>query len=353
MKNTGLPSGNENPQPLVTVIVPCFNEERFISSLIVNLQEQDYPPAFVEIFLIDGQSSDRTQEIIRSYAEGKSNIRLLINERRFVPYALNMGIREARGEVIIRMDAHSRYPANYISVLVRELYRLNADNVGGVWDTKPANDSVKAKAIAVALSSPFGVGNAHYRLGVEGTRQVDTVPYGCFKKSLFDRIGLFDNDLLRNQDDEFNARIIENGGKIYLVPEVTISYFARPDIRSLTRMFYQYAFFKPLVNSKLKKPATIRQFVPPLFVLFLVLGWTGYLVYPPLVYGYAAGAGLYLAASLLFAVKHSLENRDIRLLTFLPWIFLCQHLSYGWGYLAGTLNFAVFKRKIRSVGQSR
>jgi glycosyltransferase involved in cell wall biosynthesis len=294
-----------------------------------------------------------TQKIIGEYHERYPYIQLMHNEKRFVPFALNLGIGRARGEVIIRMDAHSAYPKNYISALVEHLFFLQADNVGGVWDTRPANNSAKANSIAVALSSSFGVGNSHYRLGVGEIRRVDTVPYGCFHKTLFDRIGLFDNELLRNQDDEFNARIIENGGSIYLIPNVTITYYARPDIASLTKMFYQYAFFKPLVNRKLKKPATVRQFVPPLFLLFLLAGWIGGIITPTLLYFYFGGVGLYLLFNLLFTIKSTVHNRKLYLMAYLPWIFLLQHLSYGLGYLAGTLNFTFSIRKIQSISNSR
>ena len=275
-------------EPSVTIIIPCFNEEKFMVSLLENILIQDYPRERLEVLVIDGMSTDGTREIIQDYHERFPFIRLLLNEKRFVPFALNAGIEESGGDVIIRMDAHSGYPPGYVSTLVRALEQTGGDNVGVSWNTQPANNSVMANAISAATSSAFGVGNSMYRLGVSGIRKVDTVPYGCFHKSIFDRIGKFDEELLRNQDDEFNGRIIKNGGSIYLVPEVSITYYARPDIRSLLRMFYQYAFFKPLVNRKLGKPATLRQFAPPLFILFLFLGWIGYFIHPWAGIGYIA-----------------------------------------------------------------
>lgn len=340
-------------QPLVSVIVPCFNEEKFIRSLIENILQQDYPGDRLEVFLVDGLSTDRTQDIIREYHERHPHVHLLVNEKRFVPYALNLGIRKASGEVIVRMDAHSEYPVNYISTLVNSLFTLGADNVGGTWITKPANSSVKANSIAIALSSAFGVGNSHYRLGVREIKKVDTVPYGCFRRTLFDRIGLFDEDLLRNQDDEFNARIIENGGLIFLIPDVAISYFARPDISSLVRMFFQYAYFKPLVNRKLKKPATLRQFIPPLFVLFLIAGWLGVFIQPVFLSVYLMGAGSYCLANVFFTVKSSIHHRKGYLVFYLPWIFFLQHLAYGVGYLAGIVNFVIVNRPQTTITSSR
>ena len=343
--------GSEHPS--VTVIVPCFNEEKYIRSYLENVLNQDYPSSHLEIFIIDGLSTDGTREIIEEYHSRYPYIRLLLNEKRFVPFALNLGIKNSNGEVIIRMDVHSSYPANYIGILVKYLFELKADNVGGIWITQPADNSPKAISIATALSSAFGVGNSHYRLGVKEIRNVDTVPYGCFQKSLFDQIGFFDEELLRNQDDEFNARIIENGGSIYLIPEVAIRYFARPDITSLMKMFYQYAFFKPLVNRKLKKPATLRQFVPPVFILFILFGWMVVFIMPVLINAYFGGAALYLIINVGFSVKSAMGHKKWYLLLYLPWIFFLQHLSYGIGYLAGIINFVFINRTQTTINSSR
>ena len=307
--------------PFVSVIIPTFNEEKYISSLLENILQQDYPGDRLEVFIIDGLSNDRTPEIIEDYHKRHPSIQMLLNEKRFVSFALNLGIKKSHGDVIIRMDAHSEYPVDYISKLVRYLFELKADNVGGTWITKPADDSAKANSIAIAVSSVFGVGDAQYRLGVNKVRKVDTVPFGCFRRSLFDKIGLFDEELLRNQDDEFNARITENGGSIYLVPDVPIIYYARRDISSLLKMFYQYSFFKPLVNRKLKKPATIRQFVPPLFVLFLLLGWMTVFISPDLFFIFIGGIGLYLLFNIVFTVKSVLDHRKGYLLFTCPGFF--------------------------------
>ena len=339
--------------PFVTVIVPCYNEAKFIGPLIENLQRQDYPAGRLEFLLIDGQSQDATQKIIHQYNERDPRIKLLINENRFAPFALNLGIRQATGDVIIRMDAHAVYPEDYLRLLVKNLFELNADNVGGRWITVPANGSITARTIAVALSSVFGVGDASFRLKPAGISPVDTVPFGCFRRSLFDRIGFFDEELLRNQDDEFNARILQNGGSIYLIPDIAITYFARPDLRSLSRMYYQYGYFKPLVNLKLKKPATVRQFIPPLFVLFLLIGWLPGTFCPILLTGYCAGVALYLAAGLCFALLEAFRNRQFFLFLYLPVVFFIQHFSYGSGYLAGIFRFAFLRKRASHLSSSR
>lgn len=339
-------------EPFVSLIIPCYNEEKSIASLIGNILRFDYPRQRMEAFLVDGMSTDRTRELISEASAREPFIRLLVNEKRFVPFALNLGIEKARGEVIIRLDAHSEYPADYVSRLVRQLYLLNADNVGGVWETLPSGASAKAGAIASALSSAFGVGDSKYRLGAKEIMKVDTVPYGCFRKELFGRIGMFDEELLRNQDDEFNARIIQNGGSIYLIPDLLIRYYARPDARSLARMLYQYGYFKPLVNKKLKKPATLRQFVPPLFALFLVAGWVPSLFSVCFLYAYAGGLSLYILLDLYFSFRNSVRGK-LSWLAFLPWIFPLQHLSYGFGYLSGIVNFVFLNRTRKQISSSR
>jgi|WetSurMetagenome_2_1015567.scaffolds.fasta_scaffold53178_2 glycosyltransferase involved in cell wall biosynthesis len=337
----------------VSILIPCYNEAAHIGKMLDCILAQDYPRELTEVFVIDGMSTDRTAEISLGYAREHSFIKVIENPGRYVPSGLNKGISLATGEYIIRMDAHSGYPENYVSSLVRAMEQTGGDNVGGSWDTRPANDSLMASAIAAATSSGFGVGNSTYRLGVSGIRKVDTVPYGCFRRSLFERIGRFDEDLLRNQDDEFNGRIIKNGGSIYLIPEVSITYYARPDVSSLLRMFYQYAFFKPLVNRKLGKPATLRQFAPPLFIVFLLFGWVGFLVRPWAGAAYVAVLLLYLAIDLTVSARASFSGRRAGMLFILPWLFPLIHGAYGIGYIAGFFHFIVFGKPAHQIRSSR
>jgi len=341
------------PVPFISVLAPCYNEERHIAAFIDGILRQDYPAARMEVLLIDRMSTDRTREIIRGCSSKHAFIRLLENDRRFVPHALNLGIRSSSGEVIVRMDVHSEYPANYLSRLVSERTRLNADNTGGVWVMRPSGSSLLSLALAEAQSSVFGVGNAAYRKGTGKIRRVDTVPYGCFPRNLFDRIGMFDEDLLRNQDDEFNARINQNGGSVWLIPDVKIIYHSRPTVSSLCRMFYQYAFFKPLVNLKLKRPATVRQFIPPLFVVFLLLGWVPALLHPMAAFVYIAGICLYAAAGFVATATAVRRTGKVLLIFYLPGLFFLQHLAYGTGYWIGIVEFVLLKRRYATIASSR
>jgi glycosyltransferase involved in cell wall biosynthesis len=258
-------------EPRISIIVPCYNEAGFIKKLLENIIEQDYPREKSEVYIVDGMSTDGTRDIIAGFISEYPFIRLLDNERRYVPFALNKGLSASTGEVIVRMDAHSEYPFDYVTRLVNQLYQLNADNVGGAWITLPGDAKVKSLAIATAMASPFGVGNAHYRLTMNEIREVDTVPFGCFRREVFKRIGLFDEDLLRNQDDTYNAKLKKSGGKIFLIPDIKIRYYARTSVTSTIKMFYQYGLFKPLGNRKTSRPATLRQLIPPGFVLFIIL----------------------------------------------------------------------------------
>lgn len=345
---------NFNPMnPLVTIVVPCFNEEKFIGNLLENILRQDYPRDRMEIFVIDGMSTDRTREIVTGYAAAFPMIRLLDNEKRYVPFALNLGIKNAKGDIFLRMDAHAGYPPDYVSSLIGSLEEFHADNAGGVWITRPAGTSVKAKAIAADASSPFGVGNALYRIGVREARKADTVPFGCYPMQVFDRIGMFDEELLRNQDDEFNARLIRNGGSIWLIPSVKIDYFPRNSVGATMKMFYQYGLFKPLVNRKIGMPATLRQLAPPLLVLLLAAIVPAFFIVPAAGYALLGAAAIYLLTDLFFTVQACVKNRSAALAGYLPWLYFLIHVAYGIGYITGIFRFLLFRWKPASISASR
>ena len=331
--------------PFISVIIPCRNEEGYIGTVLKNIQEQDFPADRMEIIVVDGESDDGTLGEIREIAKDDNRILILSNPRRIVPTALNLGIKKARGEIIVRMDAHCEYPKNYVSYLVENLQKLKADNVGITMRAYPRNNGQKAYAITKAISSPFGVGDSHHRTGTSKPLEMDSVPFGCYWRKVFDEIGMFDEELVRNQDDEFNARLGKNGGKIILLPDIEIKYLARDTFGKIARMFYYYGFFKPLVNKKVGAPATIRQFVPPLFLLslfaFMIISvinlqwgtWFGAITLLP----YAI---LNLFVSFITAVKSGKTG----ILFYLFPLFFLIHISYGWGYIRGFVNFIVLNK---------
>lgn len=332
-------------QPKVTILIPCFNEEDFIEAVIQDILNQDFPKEQMEVLFLDGMSSDKTPQIITLYSKNQPFIKLIPNPEQFVPQAMNLGIRQAKGEIIIRLDAHSSYPKQYISKLLFYLNKLNADNVGGIWNIQPRSNSLKAKAIAKTLAHPVGVGNALYRMGIEAPQEVDTVPFGCYPKSVFDKYGLYDTRLNRNQDIELNKRIKRQGGKIFLVPEVECTYFARDTFASLWKNNYANgkwviltAWFTKTLNS-----LSIRHFVPLAFFVYVLLFifsivkimiwgidiWSGLLVLP---------FCFYFFIILFFSFTSSLREKELRLLPYFVVSFFTLHLSYGVGSFVGIFS---------------
>ena len=335
----------------VSIICPVFNEEKYIEACIVSILEQDYPKEAMEVLFIDGNSTDNSTGIIKRYTAQYSFLKLLNNPERIVPYALNKGLEAAKGEVIMRLDAHCTYPTNYISELVRYLYQLNADNVGGVWNTQPAKDTPICQAIAFASSHPFGVGCSMHKIGASKIMETDTVPFGCYKREIFDKTGLFDTDLVRNQDDEFNGRLLNLGGKIYLIPQVIINYTARDTLCKMRKMYYQYGLYKPLVNKKLGAPATVRQFFPILFLLGLTIGGVVCMIWPLLLHFYTSVLLLYLFIGIVVGSMGAIRAHQPLLALLMPYVFFNIHMSYGIGYLVGIFN--VLGKKTAQVKPSR
>jgi glycosyltransferase involved in cell wall biosynthesis len=337
-----------NERPFVSIIIPCRNEESFIGPCLDSVLANGYPLDRLEVLVVDGMSEDGTRVIVEDYAARHDCVRLLDNPRRITPAGLNIGIAHATGRIVMRMDAHSQYPRNYVLGLVAWQEKTGADNVGGVCTTLPGNDTYMAQAIAIGLSHPFGVGNAHFRIGVREPRWVDTVPFGCYRREVFDRIGVFDEDLIRNQDDEFNLRLIRQGGKILLVPDIASSYYARDSLIKLAQMYYQYGYFKPLVLRKVRAILTVRQVIPPVFILTLIGSGTMALFFPAMRMLAASIMLLYLigvvGCSTMVAFK-----RGLRYAPGVCVVFPVLHVSYGVGFLRGIMEFLMRGQK-RTMG---
>jgi|694.fasta_scaffold00155_5 GT2 family glycosyltransferase len=332
--------------PFISVIIPCYNEVRFLDTLLQNLVQQDYPKERMEVIFSDGMSNDGTRNKLTEISSLHSFITFIDNPERYVPTALNRAIRISIGEIIVRLDAHSVYPHHYLRTLVNALQKNDVENVGGVWDTRPGADTDEARAIVLATSHPLGIGNASYRLAGNKERFVDTVPFGCFKRSLFERIGFFDEDLIRNQDDEFNGRIIRSGGKILLLPELKIGYYARETRKKISNMFFQYGLFKPLVNIKLGAPATLRQFVPPVFVvaLFILIVFSSFVKMAT--YALLVIVVTYLLSVLVISTRLAGFRRP-SLIKETMLTFPAIHFSYGIGYIFGLYRYALMKSHLK------
>jgi cellulose synthase/poly-beta-1,6-N-acetylglucosamine synthase-like glycosyltransferase len=332
--------------PFVSIIIPCRNEAKFIGECMNSVIAQDYPKDKMEVLVVDGMSEDGTREVIENHIKQYAAIKVLDNPDRIVPKALNIGVRNARGQVIIRMDAHNIYEKDYVAQCAKYLYEYDADNVGGICTTLPGSNNLIARSIALSLSHPFGVGNAYFRIGSMKPRYVDTVPFGCYKKEVFEKIGLFDEDLIRNQDDEFNLRLIKNGGKILLVPEIVSYYYARDSLSKLAKMYFQYGYFKPLVALKIGAVLTWRQLIPVFFVGSLILSFLSSLIFKPLVWASFLILLTYFVVNLAFSFSIAMM-KGFKYLPVLPAVFSAIHTSYGVGYLKGIWDFIVLKKHMR------
>ncbi len=328
---------------MVSVICPTYNEEKYITQCIDSVLAQDYPKKDLEVLFVDGMSSDQTREIVQAYTQQYTFLKLIDNPRTTVPYAMNIGIEAAKGDIIIRLDAHAVYPTDYFSKLVEGLHRHHADNVGAQCRTLPVNQSATAIAIAEALTSSFGVGNSMFRIGITEDIETDTVPFGCFRREVFEKVGLYDTELIRNQDDELNARIINHGGKIVLLAGLEFDYYARDSYAKLYKMYYQYGLYKPLVNKKLGCPATMRQFIPPIFVVGLICGAILSIFFPAISILYGAVMLLYFIVGMLIGIMIAKKYHSFALLFLMPFTFLILHTSYGIGYIHGIVK-VLFKQ---------
>ena len=330
---------------IVSVVMPVYNEEKYIDKCIQSLLLQDYPTENMEWIFVDGMSKDATVEILNGYKETYPDlIRVYENPNKIVPYAMNIGISNSKGKYIVRLDAHADYAKDYISKCVHYLDTTDAENVGGVAETK--SHGFVGGCIAKMLSSKFGVGNSQFRTnGSSG--YVDTVPFGAFRREVFSKYGGYDERLVRNQDNEMNFRIRKNGGKIYLADDIHLSYYCRDTVKGISRMGHVNGKWNVITMKLCPGSMGLRHFIPLLFVLsvfgLLTLGLAGVLLgafgvldlgFHPALYlaPLAAELLLYLAMDVYFSAKKAEGLKELLLLMALFPIF---HVAYGTGSVKG------------------
>jgi glycosyltransferase involved in cell wall biosynthesis len=334
----------------VSVIIPCYNEEDSITGLLTAIYNQTYPRDEIEVIISDGMSTDTTREKIKDFSESYPDIsvKVIDNMKKTIPAGLNQAIRDAQGEFIVRLDAHSNPRPDYISRSLKALENEQADNVGGVISIQAANQGWIAQSIAFAAGHPLGVGDARYRIG-SGAREVDTVAFGAFRSSLVKKIGYFDESLLANEDYEFNVRIRQADGKIWLDPDIVANYIARPTIPALAAQYWRYGYWK--LRMLLRYPETFRwRQVSGLFVLsWLVLGilsiWFSFARWL-----LAAEAIIYGAALIIAGVGSYWETRKWPLVLGVPLAISTMHFSWGSGFLWSLITHSfdkIFKVKTR------
>lgn len=329
---------------MLTVICPVYNEEKYIAQFIESLLQQDYSKDDLEILLVDGMSQDRTREIVAGYTEKYPFIRLIDNPDKIVPYAMNRGIEEARGDVIMRLDAHASYQPDYFSVLVDGLRRLKADNVGTVCKTDVLNKTPKTLAIREVLGNKFGVGNSTFRTGIDREQEVETVPFGCWPREVFEKYGKYDVRLVRNQDIELNKRIIRGGGKIYILPYTYCTYLARETWRALAKNNYGNGKWNILTvyYTKTFSSLSLRHFIPLLFLLSLIVPLLLAFLWWPFVLISVASLIAYMGLLSMVSLKLALSKHLNFVYLFVTFVVL--HISYGWGSLIGILKLPFVKR---------
>ena len=333
-------------RPFISIILPIRNEAKYIRRTMAAVLGQDYAPDRMEIIVVDGMSTDGTRAIIAEIqAQNRHRaVRLLDNPGRIAPRAMNLGMSSAQGEIIIRVDGHCEIAQDYVSACVRVLFEEGVDGVGGPIET--IGEDGLSRVIALAMSSSFGVGGSAFRTIKDRAMLVDTVAFPAYTRAAIAKNGFYDEELVRNQDDEYNYRLRKNGGRILLSPQIRSIYYSRSSLLQLWRQYYQYGFWKVRVLQKHPFQMRPRQFAPGMLAgAFLVS--VGLMFIPaarlpalvvPVVYGMAN-----LAAAVGVAMREGRSNAGLsagRSLLILPVIFLVLHLSYGLGFLVGLVRFA-------------
>ncbi|HMU30824.1 MAG TPA: glycosyltransferase family 2 protein [Nitrospira sp.] len=366
--------------PIVSIIIPCRNERAFIAGCLESVLANDFPKDRLEILVVDGLSDDGTREILDGFSRDHAFLSVLDNPKRVTPAALNLGIKHTRGPIVMRMDAHARYDSHYISRCVDALGKYKVDNVGGIWKTLPRTETLAGWGVVKALSHPFGVGNSHFRLpqGSE-PKFVDTVPFFCVRRWVFQELGgfneslvrgedmefslrlnqpgVFNERLTRGQDMEFSLRLRKAGGRTLLIPDIVSYYYARSDIKS----FWCHNWINgvwailPFAYSNVI-PVSLRHLVPLFFVGSLVstlvlTAWQGTFGWM-----FAGILGAYLLANVVASLHVAWEARQPQYAVLMPIIFAMLHVGYGLGSLWGVvrlLTIREFWQKIFNVETNR
>lgn len=324
------------------------NERAFVARCLDSILGQLGERQDVEILCVDGTSTDGTREVVGDYAARDGRVRLVDNPGRIVPTGMNLGIDAARGDVIIRLDCHAEYPPDYVEKCVEVLRRTGADNVGGYVTTLPGTDSPVGRAIAAATSSRFGVGGSTFRTG-GGEQEVDTVPFGCFRRDVFDRFGRYDQRLVRNQDIELNSRIRSRGGRVVISPAIRSVYYNRSTFAGLRQQAFNNGLWNPYTLYLVGGGLRPRHFIPLAFVVSVAVLATGGFFWRPAGWLLLAELLVYGGAAAVFARRAAREAGAAALLVMLAFVQL--HVAYGlgslWGVVSAPFKFGLRRSRVR------
>lgn len=321
-----------NPTPFVSVIIPCRNEEKFIAKCLDSVISQTYPKEKMEVLVVDGASEDKTKEVVQKYSPF---VKVLNSPQKFTPFSLNIGIKEAKGEIIVRLDSHATYENDYIEKCLKYMEEFKADNVGGVVKAVPADDGLFAKAIAISLTHFFGAGSSYFRTGAKEPKWVDTVFGGCYKKEVFEKIGFFNESLVRSQDLEFNLRLKKAGGKILLVPNIISYYYPKSRLSDFLKHNLVDGIWSVYPLKFVKTPFSVRHYVPLVFVSSLLISALLSLFIPLFKALFFLIFVAYFLTSLCIAYQISRKEKDFKYLALMPIVFAARHFAYGLGSLVG------------------
>lgn len=343
-----MPSKRES---MVSIILPVRNESEFISKAIKNFLENDYPSERMEIIVVDGCSEDGTHQVVEQLSRIDGRVKLVDNPDKITPVGMNLGVKAAKGEYILIAGSHSEYAKDYLESCVEVIERTGAGCVGGYMETVPGKDTAVGRAIAAATSSGFGVGNSMFRLsGPE--REVDTVPFGMYRKEIFEKIGLYDERLVRNQDIELNSRLRKAGGRIIISPEIKLKYYNRATYRGLWQQSFNNGLWNPYTIWLVGGGLSLRHFVPMFFVVGLAVLTAGAFFWWPVKWILLGYVLLYLSAAGSFAVKQALDKKASAVLILCSYVVL--HAAYGLGSIWSilTIPFKFPDRHKKIVGKA-
>lgn len=330
--------------PFVSIVVPCYNEEATIRLLLESILKQTYPRASMEVVIADGLSQDRTRQVITSFQAEHADlsVRVVDNRQRTIPSSLNRALEASRGEIVVRLDAHSMPIPGYVDRCVRDLEQGLGSNVGGIWMIQPGEKGWVAEGIAAAAAHPLGVGDAMYRLKANAG-PVDTVPFGAFRRSLLDRIGSFDETLLTNEDYEFNARVRQAGGIVWLDPGIRSTYVARSTLFELARQYSRYGFWKFRMLRRYPDTLRWRQALPPLFVTSLIGLVLLAFFFPLMRFLLILEMLIYLLILLIAGTVLAIQRHKPLLMPGLLLAIMTMHIFWGSGFLWSLLSTTIKK----------
>jgi succinoglycan biosynthesis protein ExoA len=324
--------------PLVTVIMPVYNEEKFIENTLTAIQNQEYPNSRMEIIVLDGKSQDGTKEKVVAFSNENPQLAITVldNKRRIFPAGFNKAMQHVHGDIIIILGGHTMIAEDYVSQCVAALNQFDCVAVGGSIET--VSNTYQGKVIAAAMASSFGVGGVSFRTKKGLTCEVDTVAFAAYRRDAIIAAGLMDEELVRNQDDEFNYRLRKMGGKIYLSADIHASYHSRSSLSSLWRQYFQYGYWKVRVLQKHPLQMRPRQFIPPVFALAVLLSAMLMLLVPFGYFLFVLVIGSYSIANVLASLAVA-RKQGLNYLLLLPVVFFILHISYGIGFLVGLIKF--------------